>query len=171
MYKFRVKVAHDRSTMVQEWLEELLMSEPFVGFLASDEVYVLIWIVVQTVNETFRTLYSSGAWLDSETGQKVGKLGLRSLRAYRRLADIFVERRTPRFPVHTKMHQLYHTFRGVEQSSSLNSWSENPLIHCCQQDEAFVGIICRHSRRVSPGSTVDRTWDVHKVSLNAVWDL
>lgn len=162
-------IGNVRVTMVQEWLEHLLMSQPFVGVLVSDEVYVLIWIVVQSVNEMFRTLYSSGAWLDRETGQKVGKLGLRSLRAYRRLADLHVERRLPRFPVHTKLHQLFHTFRTVEQCSSRNSWTENPLVDCCQQDEAFVGIICRHSRRVSPKSTVDRTWDVYRVALDTVW--
>lgn len=40
-------------------------------------------------------------------------------------------------------------------------WIENPLADSTQMDEAFIGVVSRISRRVSPASTVRRTIDVY----------
>ena len=153
-----------------EWMEHWLTSADFVDQVAADEVYVLILLVVKRVNALFRCLYSSGAWLSRDMARKASTLGLQSLRAYERLATIHVMKRLPRFPVHPKAHMLFHVFKFMAENAEKHEWTESPLVDGCQQDEAFVGILCRMSRRVAPKSTIDRTYGVYKISLAEHWD-
>ena len=153
----------------QEWMEEWLQSADFADRVAADEIYVLILLVVKRVNALFRCLYRKGAWLNQNTARAAAGLGLESLRAYERLATIHVMKRLPRFPLHPKSHMLYHIFKFMEDSAEKNEWTESPLVDGCQQDEAFVGILSRFSRRVAPRSTIDRTYDLYTVSLREHW--
>ena len=145
-------------------MEQLLNEK--ASLLVGNEIWTLIFLVVTSTNQALRILYKSGVWLPSETGKTVARLGLRSLRAYKRLADLHVQLALPRFPIHTKFHQLFHTYRKVEKSSLVHEWTESPLIDACQQDEAFVGILSRFSRRVGPMATIDRTIDVYRLALH-----
>lgn len=138
--------------------------------VSQDRVFVLILIIVKAVNELFRILFRSGVWLDPDTARKVASLGLQSLRSYHELARIYVvEIQRPRFPIHAKYHMLFHTFRSLEVNSERCQFTESPLVDYCAQDEGFVGVIARYTRRVSPTATIDRSWDVYRASLHDIW--
>lgn len=119
----------------------------------------------RNINALMRTLYRSGAWLTAEDAATVASQGLVVLRANKRLAELSVIKREPRFPLHCKLHMLFHTFRFLQSWSRVHKWCENPLVDACQVDEAMVGIISRFSRRVSPKTTVWRTYDLYLTSL------
>lgn len=88
------------------------------------------------------------------------------LRAYKRLAEMSMGMKEPRYPVHSKMHMLCHTSRFLVVWSRSHEWIENPLVDSTQMDEAFVGILSRFSRRVSPKTTIHRTLDLYLTSLD-----
>ena len=138
--------------------------------IVADETFVLIFSIVQSLNQMFRVLYRGGAWLDRVHASQVATLGLRSLRAYHKLARLHLALKIPRFPIHSKFHYLFHTFRFLEINSRTCEWSESPLVDVCAQDESFIGIIARYSRRVGAGATIDRTWDLYITSLHERWD-
>lgn len=146
-----------------------MLQEDMVPRLTSDRRFLLILLAVQSMNEMFRFLYRGGVWLDKAMASKISGLGLKALRCYHELASIHVEMRLPRFPVHPKFHMLYHTFRFVELSGERNMWTESPAVDMCSQDESFVGIVSRWSRRVSNGATIDRTWDLYLACLHERW--
>lgn len=120
----------------------------------------------RSANAALRQLYRSGAWLPAATAAAVGKDFMLHLRAYKRLAEESMRLREPRYPVHSKMHMLCHSFRFLIQWSRSHAWIENPLTDSTQMDEAFVGVIARFSRRVSPKMTVHRTYDLYLTSLD-----
>ena len=120
------------------------------------------------MNEVFRRLFHAGYWLSSQEALAVSYAGLTSLRAYRRLAALSLEALEPRFPLHSKYHMLWHTFRFMQQQSHL-PWQESPLADSCQMDEGFIGVISRYSRRVSPKATIERTLDVYLAALHDAW--
>ena len=117
------------------------------------------------MNEAMRMLYRGGYWLPSSDSCAIARCGLLHLRAYRRCADLSFACREPRFPIHCKAHMLHHTFRFLERHGPNLGYMESPLADSCQQDETFVGIISRYSRRVSPKSTIDRTLDLYLTAL------
>ena len=117
------------------------------------------------MNAVFRKLYHCGAWLASPDALEVSALGIMTLRAQNRLAEISLALREPRFPLHVKPHMLFHTFKFLKQWGEKHPWVENPLVDACQIDESFVGVISRYSRRVSPKTTVSRTYDLYLTSL------
>eukprot|EP00438_Fugacium_kawagutii_P020318 Skav220840 [mRNA] locus=scaffold1888:282965:283348:+ [translate_table: standard] len=117
------------------------------------------------MNAAFRLLYNRGAWLTSADAAACARHGLLHLRAYKRLAELSLAVREPRFPVHTKFHLLNHIFRFLEVWSKDLAFVESPLTDSCQIDESFIGIISRYSRRVSPKMTVQRALDIYLCSL------
>ena len=117
------------------------------------------------MNAAFRMLYRAGAWLSADDAHAVSKHGCLHLRSYKRLAELSLHMREPRYPIHCKAHMLHHTFHILEQGSQAHGWLENPLVDSCQIDESFVGIIARYSRRVSPKITVHRTYDLYLTAL------
>ena len=135
-----------------------------------DERFMLILLTLRSVNTVFRKLYSKGAWLSRDEAEHVGQTGMLMLRSYRRLADLSAALAQPRFPVHSKFHMMWHIFHTLQACAKRNlQWVESPLVDSCQQDEGFVGIISRYSRRVSPKMTVWRTLDLYKASLWKRW--
>ena len=68
-------------------------------------------------------------------------------------------------PLFSQPHMLHHTFRFLERHAPNLGYMESPLADSCQQDETFVGIISRYSRRASPKSTIDRTLDLYLAAL------
>ena len=144
--------------------------EPMVrDQLHADRRFFLVLGLLRSINEAFRELYSAGAWLTSAEASKVGSLGLRALRSYHQLAKASVELQQPRFPIHPKFHMMWHIFHGLVESSQRLAWVESPICDSCQQDEGFVGVISRYSRRVSPKLTIWRTLDLYTTSLLKRW--
>ncbi|CAK9055486.1 unnamed protein product [Durusdinium trenchii] len=152
-----------------EWMEVWLSDPSRVELVASEQRLQLVLLVLRSINELFRTLYRSGAWLDQATAKRVAFLGLQSMRGYRKLAVLSVALRQPRFPVYPKFHMLFHAFRFVELSAEANEWTESPLTDSCQMDETFIGVLSRYSRRVSPKDTISRTYDIYLTSLHQQW--
>ena len=149
------------------------MAAPWLRLqLHADERYAVVLLVLRAANGLLRELYSSGAWLRQHEADLVGELGLRMLRGMRCLADMSLQKGEPRFPWHSKMHALFHTFHGLKDAASKGlEWVENPLTDSCQLDEGFVGVLSRYSRRVSPKQTICRTYDLYLTSLRDRWVL
>lgn len=118
------------------------------------------------MNSVMRLLYRSGAWLPAATAAEIAAFGLQHLRSYRKLAELSLVAKEPRFPIHCKFHMIHHTMRLLELQSQKVSWLESPLTDSCQQDETFVGILARFSRRVSPKITISRTYDLYATALH-----
>lgn len=131
-----------------------------------DGRYILILGMLQVINAVFRELFSRGAWLRTHEAEMVGAWGLQALRFYHELAERCAAACQPRFPVHPKFHALWHIFYTLQEGAAKNlKWVESPMCDSCQQDETFVGIISRYSRRVSPKQTIWRTIDLYRTSL------
>ena len=150
---------------LKEWMESFL-TDDVVNHLADLDARVpLIAVVTRNTNELFRLLYSNGAWLHCTIAAEVARRGLLSVRANKRLAQVSVQLCEPRYPIHPKLHMLFHGYRFLEQWSLDHEWCESPLVDGCQVDESFVGVISRYSRRVSPKITVQRTYDLYLTSM------
>ena len=150
---------------LKEWMESFL-TDDVVNHLADLDARVpLIAVVTRNTNELFRLLYSNGAWLHCTIAAEVARRGLLSVRANKRLAQVSVQFCQPRYPIHPKLHMLFHGYRFLEQWSLDHEWCESPLVDGCQVDESFVGVISRYSRRVSPKITVQRTYDLYLTSM------
>ena len=87
--------------MSEEWLEHLLNEK--ASLLVGNEIWMLIFLVVTCTNKCLRILYRSGVWLPAERAKDVARLGLRSLGAYKRLADIHVQLALPSLPLPHKV--------------------------------------------------------------------
>lgn len=122
------------------------------------------------MSAALRSLYSAGAWLKSEEAVQIGDHGVTALRSISKCAELSVQSRDALFPLHAKIHMMYHQFTFLQQHSKLVNWVESPLTDECQQDETFVGIVSRLSRRVSPKSTIHRCLDLYFCLLQKHWD-
>ena len=74
----------------QEWLEHGMMEPMVRDQLHSDRRFFLVLELLRCINEAFRQLYVSGAWLTSTEASKVGSLHLQALRSYHQLAKASV---------------------------------------------------------------------------------
>ena len=147
--------------MMQPWFRECF---------ELDDRYMVVLLVLCSVNKLFTLLYSCGAWLRRHEAAEVSSLGFTVLRGIRKLADMSLLRGEPRFPLHSKNHALWHTFARLAAGSERGlDWIESPLTDSCQQDEGFVGHISRYTRRVSPQQTVARALDIYLTSLRDRW--
>ena len=153
------------TTALMEWLEEFLASDAVHEAVIANERFKLIFLATSSMNRALRLLYYGGAWLHRLEAAEISSLGLTFLRAYVKLAQICLAAKEPRFPIHSKHHMLFHTFHLMKCWAAKVQWQENPLVDSCQQDEAFVGVVSRYSRRVSPKATIERTLDVYFTSL------
>lgn len=135
----------------------------------ADERWRLILVALRSSNDAFRSLYRAGFWLRSHEAASIARSGLTSLRCYRLLAEKSMACGEPRFPLHSKYHMLYHTWRFLEKGSERLDWIESPLSDNCQMDEGFIGVLSRISRRVSPSATIERTLDVYLTALADQW--
>ena len=162
--------SHILLATLQEWLELELQRPPLCLELYRDDRCTLILLAVKSINQAFRVCFSAGVWLRAAEAAEAAKCGLLSLRAYRLLADKSLQRNEPRYPLHSKYHMLCHAWRNLQQAIQRGCiYIENPLTDSCQQDESFVGIISRYSRRVSPKQTIWRTLDIYLTSLWSRW--
>lgn len=149
----------------QEWLEYVLSLPEYEMDVMADQRWRLIRVMVMCVNRCFSRLYGAGYWLRSEEAKEIASDGLASLRAYWQLAQISLQLGEPRFPVHSKYHMLFHSWRKLHLQAQRLDWQESPLADSCQMDETFVGVLSRYSRRVSPTSTIERTLDIYLTAL------
>lgn len=62
------------------------------------------------------------AWLSADEAAAVSKHGCLHLRSYKRLAELSLHKREPRYPIHCKAHMLHHTFRILEQKCQALCW-------------------------------------------------
>ena len=159
-----------RFLSLEEWLEDE-MAAPWLRLqLHADERYAVVLLVLRAATGMLRELYSCGAWLRQHEADPMGELGLRML--LRCWADMSLQQGEPRFPWHSKMHALFHTFHGLKDAASKGlERVENPLTDLCQLDEGFVGVLSRYSRRASPKQTICRTYDLYLTSLRDPWVL
>lgn len=81
------------------------------------------------MNAAMRLLYRGGAWLPSADARAISQHGLQHLRSVSKCAQLSLTMRQPRFPIHSKMHMLHHTFqflapwlRGLGFPLSWPSW-------------------------------------------------
>ena len=120
---------------------------------------ILHWISqgAHNINLSIRTLYRGGLWLDQHLAQTASTSGLNFLKSYGRLVALTLAADRDRFPVTPKLHMLHHLFLSLQQSSARNAWSLSMVATSVQQDETFVGIQGRASRRVGPTYTALRT--------------
>ena len=153
------------TTALMEWLEEFLTGSGTYEAVIASERFKLVLLGTSCMNRALRLLYHGGAWLHRLEAAEISSLGLTFLRVYVKLAQICLAAKEPRFPVHSKHHMLFHTFHLMKCWAAKVEWQENPLADSCQQDEAFVGVLSRYSRRVSPKATIERTLDVYFTSL------
>ncbi|CAK9003377.1 unnamed protein product [Durusdinium trenchii] len=151
LHKF-IEAFHQKASNLTSWITSL-------------EVFKLVLLGTSCMNRALRLLYHGGAWLHRLEAAEISSLGLTFLRVYVKLAQICLAAKEPRFPVHSKHHMLFHTFHLMKCWAAKVEWQENPLADSCQQDEAFVGVLSRYSRRVSPKATIERTLDVYFTSL------
>lgn len=157
-------------TQLQEWLEQEMVQHHLWSQKDSEPRFMLILLALHSSNETFRALFANGAWWHKDAASFIAAQGLQSLRTYHQLATMSLEMREPRFPVHSKFHMLWDSWRRLEQNVSRGlEWQESPLVDSCQQDEGFVGHISRYSRRVAPRQTIQRTLDLYLTSLYKHW--
>ncbi|CAE7359121.1 unnamed protein product [Symbiodinium sp. CCMP2456] len=122
-----------------------------------DAILRWIWVAAANINLSIRTLYQGGLWLDQHHGRTAAVCGLNFLKAYGHLVSLCLRADRDRFPVTPKLHMLHHLFLELKTDSSRHSWALNMLGTSVQQDETFVGILGRHSRRVGPVHTALRT--------------
>lgn len=121
------------------------------------------------MSAALRLLYRGGAWLAADDAALVGEHGVAALRAIGRCAEISLANREPLYPLHAKVHVLFHQFRSLVHYSRLTNWVESILTDGCQMDEGFVGVVARLSRRVSPKMTIHRTLDLYLCLLHKHW--
>lgn len=154
----------------EEWLEYEFLQPDWVVQLQDDDRYITILLVLCSINEAFRRLYSNGCWLRKADAKCIGELGVRALQGYQKLVAMSLSRGEARFPLHPKFHMLLHTFWSLLWNAKHLEWIESPLTDCCQQCEGFIGHVSRYSRRVSAHATEERTVDLYLVALWKHWE-
>eukprot|EP00438_Fugacium_kawagutii_P001004 Skav215302 [mRNA] locus=scaffold3969:10053:14745:- [translate_table: standard] len=121
------------------------------------------------MNAALRLLYRSGAWLPAAEAELISDHGMTALRAISKCAELSVAYRQPLFPLHAKIHMLYHQFRYLKLAAKRCCFVESILTDECQCDEGFVGTLARLSRRCSPKATIRRTIDLYLSLLHKRW--
>ncbi|CAE7779886.1 unnamed protein product [Symbiodinium sp. CCMP2456] len=143
------------TTLLMEFLEHFCECHSEVA--RGDAILHWVWVAATNINLSIRTLYQGGLWLDQHHGRTAAVCGLNFLKAYGHLVSLCLRADRDRFPVTPKFHMLHHLFLELKINSGKHSWALNMLGTSVQQDETFVGILGRHSRRVGPVHTALRS--------------
>ncbi|CAE7288328.1 unnamed protein product [Symbiodinium necroappetens] len=143
------------TTLLLEFVQHFCEAHPQEA--ARDPILHWISQAAQNINLSIRTLYRGGLWLNQHLAQTASTSGLNFLKSYGHLVALTLAADRDRFPVTPKLHMLHHLFLSLQQSSARNAWSLSMVATSVQQDETFVGIQGRASRRVGPTYTALRT--------------
>ncbi|OLP92710.1 hypothetical protein AK812_SmicGene25479 [Symbiodinium microadriaticum] len=143
------------TTLLLEFVQHFCEAHP--QEVARDPILHWISQAAQNINLSIRTLYRGGLWLNQHLAQTASTSGLNFLKSYGHLVALTLAADRDRFPVTPKLHMLHHLFLSLQQSSARNAWSLSMVATSVQQDETFVGIQGRASRRVGPTYTALRT--------------
>ncbi|CAE7200750.1 unnamed protein product [Symbiodinium sp. CCMP2592] len=136
------------TTLLLEFLEHFCSVN--AGLANADPILRWTWVAASNINLAVRMLYRGGLWLDQSTAHTVARCGLNFLKSYGHLVAMTLAADRDRFPVTPKLHILHHLFLHLQENASRCSWTLSFLGYSVQQDETFVGIQGRASRRVGP---------------------
>lgn len=120
------------------------------GHANADLILHWTWVAASNINHCMAMLYRAGLWLNQNVAQTVSQSGMNFLKAYGHLVSLTLQADRDRFPVTPKLHMLHHLFLDLQRSGARHAWSLSFLATSVQQDETFVGIQGRTSRRVGP---------------------
>ena len=179
---------HNDTTIYMRFLEHLLSTLPEH---AENEKLSLIYRATSAMNLALKLLYEGGLFLPASVAQQAGVLGRFWLRVYGILAVKYHAEGYLRFPLHTKLHYLDHTFRQLEEHSTKTNFVYNILNESVQMDEDswlnilltkcgisprmhvalqdFVGQQARLSRRISPVTNSFRSLERFLVRARKIW--
>lgn len=99
----------------------------------------------------FETLYDHGLWMSKPCGAYVHQLGYQFTQKYVRMADVCLnELHFHAFALKPKLHAFCHSLVELKQQLRDPSTRRVPNINIwnCEQNEDFVGKLCRTARRV-----------------------
>ena len=145
--------------VLMEFVEDILCNNP--ADYAHDYQLTKAGQAAKAINEFFRILYGSEAWLTPDVAMLCGELVLRFLRRYADLAADAHRNGQAFWALYPKMHILQHTGVTLLKFAKECSWIPNPLLFSVQCDEDYVGRPSRLSRRVSAKLCVQRVIERH----------
>ncbi|CAE7644957.1 unnamed protein product [Symbiodinium pilosum] len=97
------------------------------------------------------------------------RLGRFWVQACGALARQFYAAKLLRFPLHSKLHYLDHSYRFLQYHVANSEYVYNILNESVQQDEDFVGQQARLSRRVSPVTNSYRSLERYCARARKIW--
>ena len=145
--------------VLMEFIEDLLCNH--LEAYANDYQLVKAGEAAKSINEFFRILYGSDAWLEKEAAVLAGEYALRYLRRYAELAAYANRNNMTLWIIQPKLHILQHVALELVTKGVKEQWVQNPLLFSVQSDEDFVGRPSRTSRRVSSKTTITRVIQRH----------
>ena len=145
--------------VLMDFVEDILCNNP--ADYAHDYQLTKAGQAAKAINEFFRILYGSEAWLSRDVALLCGELVLRFLRRYADIAGHAHRNGQAFWALYPKMHILQHTGISLLNLAKKCSLIPNPLLHSVQCDEDYVGRPSRTSRRVDVRLVVQRVIERH----------
>ena len=125
---------HNDTTIYMRFLQFFLHSH--LGELRGNAQLDLVYRATCAMNLCWELLYECGLWLPKEIALQAVSLGRFWLQAYSVLARMAFNDGKLRFPLHSKLHYLDHTWRHMQDQACRSDWVYNCLNESVQIDEA-----------------------------------
>ena len=115
-------------------------------------------------------LHLHGLFVPLSCARFMHRSSLQLLRGYHFLADHCLNSGLKLFSLRPKCHFFHHSILEMEkQIASGHAWVCSPAMFNCENNEDFVGRVCRLSRRVSPKLVSLRTIDRYLVATKLLY--
>lgn len=127
---------HSDTSIYMQFIEDFLNSkESYFDTTGEAETLNKILSAASAINECFKSLLAGNLWLSSSEATQIGRCGRTFVCQYATLAHhLFLNNRL-RYPVHSKLHMLDHTFRRLLNASGRCAFCLHPLSEATMMDE------------------------------------
>ena len=121
------------------------------------------------INRASHIMYNGDVWLESIVAIAVADCLAQFLRAYLKLAQLYVVACEPRFALLPKLHMVHEIEFELRRQGRLSRWVLSPIVETCSMDEDFVGRCAVLTRKVSPQQCALRSIQRYLAQINIFW--
>lgn len=119
-----------------QFIEDFLNSKKsYFDTTGEAETLNKILSAASAINECFKSLLAGNLWLSSSEATQIGRCGRTFVCQYATLAHHLFLKNRLRYPVHSKLHMLDHTFRRLLNASGRCAFCLHPLSEATMMDE------------------------------------